>query len=281
MGVGIEARSVRCRSFWEAHLESSRRFVLRSVTGLPPGRRIAVLGAGRLLDVPLAELLDHGFEVHLFDVDPGCERVWRRMARGRSVQAHIVDLTGSFVVWTRELAARVKQRPARGEVEQFLSELQPVKPPPLAGFDIVISLNLLSQLPVYWRDRVEVFLGRRNSAWLTEESFERALSGSCACLQAAHLELIGGSGAHRAVVITDTEFYFYEQTQAPWQVEPSIYVPGVELPGYLSTHRESWLWHIAPQGVEQSDYGSIHRVEAFEFRRLSSGAAGALSPHTE
>jgi len=267
MGAGIEARYDRCRDFWEPHLRLSREFVSVALAGMSPGARVAILGAGRLLDVPLAALLDEGREVHLFDIDPGCARVWAKAGRGRAVVPHLTDLTGSFVAWTEQLERCVRSAGCRcSDVESLLSELSPGSTVPLDGFGLVVSLNLLSQIPIYWRDRVEAAVRRLDPRWSDEPSFERALAESCRRLQAHHLRSLAASGARQIVILTDTDFFYYRRDEARWQSEASLYIGPVELVGYAPLRRDSWLWHIAPQGVEEQAYGSIHRVAALEFR---------------
>jgi hypothetical protein len=268
MGVGIEARYERCRDFWTPHLRLSQGFVTAALRDLPPAGRVAILGAGRLLDVPLTDLLNGGREVHLFDIDPGCPRVWAKAGRGGALVPHIVDLTDSMSAWTSSLRRCVRTPGCRRpDVERLLHELEPGRGVTLGGFALVVSLNLLSQIPIYWRERVEAALKQLNPSWIDEPTVEQALAESCRRLQARHLELLAESDAGRVIVLTDTDFFYYRRDEARWQVEPSLYIGAVDLTGYTAVRGDSWLWHIAPQGREAAAYGSIHRVSATEFRR--------------
>src|SRR5437762_463756 len=65
--IAIGARQRRCRAAWAIHIARSRGAILEAM-GLVPRRRTAiVLGSGRLLDVPLAELAREFERVVLVD----------------------------------------------------------------------------------------------------------------------------------------------------------------------------------------------------------------------
>lgn len=74
MGKGIESRYARCSEFWEPHLQCTRSFIAEHMR---PGGRLAILGAGRLLDVDLPALTPYFSEIHLFDADYSVIRAWR------------------------------------------------------------------------------------------------------------------------------------------------------------------------------------------------------------
>jgi len=266
MGLGIEARHRRCAAAWEPHLRLTREFIAEGLDGLPRNPRIAILGAGRLLDVPIAALIERGGELHLFDADPGCRRVWNQVLGGaRTMSPHIVDLTGSIESWTKRLKERVSEgRKTPDVVSNELSDLKIERLPELHGFDLVVSLNLLSQIPIYWRDRAEQILG---SALFEDRTVSKALERSYRILQEAHLIQVASSGAARVILITDERFFYYRNDLAPWQEERSLYIDSLDPPGYTRTRSDGWYWHIIPQGIEEREFGSIHAVRAVEFRR--------------
>ncbi len=261
MGLGIERRFARCAAWWAPHLSCSREFIARYSY---PASSIAVLGAGRLLDVDLQRLLTRCEIVHLFDADPRCVSVWKRQAGdlfGRRVVPHIGDLTRSLETWTRGLPAALRTR----SLDEYLLSLQPDRDLQLGQFDGIISLNLLGQLPLYWRDKVQGIVRD------LEVADCEALVHSMGELQNAHLHLLHQSGASWSVVISDTEYYFYDIDASEWRVEPALFGSGRE--SWLNREAnaeliavDSWLWHIAPQLIEAEDEGEIHRVEARLYR---------------
>jgi hypothetical protein len=255
MGRGIEDRYARCRVWWEPHLRCTREFIGEN---LQTCSRLAVLGAGRLLDVDLALLLTYAAEVHLFDADPACMTAWRAAAGShfrRRVVPHIEDVTGVLEAWTQPLKSVVR----RGTLNEYLDQLKAVEPTwARSGFDGIISLNIAGQIPLYWRDRV---LDTKLS--LTDQE-HGALHRSMAELQCAHIRgLIADSKALR-IIVTDTECYYYDTDHPEWEVEDALHgrTTAVFEECFERNCSSCWLWHLAPQYIESDNEGEIHRVEA-------------------
>jgi hypothetical protein len=214
---------------------------------------VAVLGAGRLLDLDLGYLLQRCEVVELFDADPGVIRHWREAAGslyGKRVIGHLVDLTDCLKSWTKGYSAALR----RGAGADYLRGVE--APTPVWGrgaYDGVISLNLLGQLPLYWRDRV-LRLGCDDQG---------ALIDSMAALQLAHLGALLRLERAWKIVITDTEYYFYHVDQSHWRVEPALFgeAPDIFNRDFADKTKQAWLWHIAPQFIECATEGEIHRVE--------------------
>jgi hypothetical protein len=132
-------------------------------------------------------------------------------------------------------------------------------------FDGVISLNLVGQIPIYWRDRVVAAAGD-----LTQDE-ESALLGSMSRLQAAHVKAVKERPQCWSILITDTEYYTYNVDHAEWEVEPALHGAAARelamTPSRMLKQGAScWLWHLVPQFVESEHEGHIHRVEASAWR---------------
>jgi hypothetical protein len=258
MGRGIEERYRRCNRWWEPHLRCSRDFISRY---LPSEGRLAVLGAGRLLDIDLLQPRIRGLEVHLFDADPACLPAWRDFFAndlGRNVHPHIADITNCLSEWSGGLRRGVKKI----GLESYLDSCRaPIPRWSRERFDMIISLNVLGQLPLYWRDHVRECCGELN------DQEEDALLRSMARLQEQHVAGLKSSPAARILALFDSEYYFYQSSQSEWRVEESLFgdshaeISSCDL-GRVLVAQESWLWHLAPQFVEHDDEGEIHRVEA-------------------
>ena len=271
MGKGIEARYARCSSYWEPHLECTREFIEAHVQ---PGGRVAILGAGRLLDVDLKKLLSQFSEIHLFDADPSAIRTWRKMsgvAFREKVVPRILDVTGSLESWSAGLPSAIR----RGELEGYLDSLVPQRGAwESERFDGVISLNLVGQIPLYWRDRVLAAAQELSAAE------ERALIESMARLQSAHLHALDLHSRSWSIIITDTEYYTYRVDRPEWEVEPALHGE-VRSALHAPPQRmkrlggDCWLWHLMPQFVESDEEGYIHRVEAAAWKTQGSEASSA------
>jgi len=263
MGLGIEARHERCGRWWAPHLRLSREFLAAAWPG--GGGSLAVLGAGRLLDIPLEAA--GGFDrVALFDADPGAVSAWRAASRhgGRSFEERLGDLTGSLEAWTAALRRGV---PTSAGLLDLLDMLNPLPAVDLTGFTAIASVNLLSQIPIYWRDRVHSWCADAGIEVDRGSPLEAALERSMGRLQRAHLTALAASGAEVISLLTDGAFLYYTTAQSRWQEDQAIFVPSLNLPGYTIHHADQWFWHIAPQGIEAAEYGSIHDVRARTFRR--------------
>lgn len=255
MGKAIEDRYARCKGWWEPHLRCTREFIAQNVGTCS---RLAVLGAGRLLDLDLSVLLERAGEVHLFDADPQCLSAWRAAAGSqfrRRVIAHIEDVTGVMEAWTQPLKAAAR----RGSLAEYLSNIEALEPTwARGGFDAIISLNLAGQLPLYWRDRVlDVKASLKDQEYV-------ALRRSMAELQCAHLRALTADAKGLRIVVTDTEYYYYDADHSEWEVEDALYGDSAALleKNFQEAGSARWLWHLAPQYVESDNEGEIHRVEA-------------------
>lgn len=265
MGEGIIARHQRCQRFWRRHLELSREFQLKMLDQIDtPIERLAILGAGRLLDVPIKTLATRVKEIHLFDADPGSLVVWRQVAReigSRRIYYHLVELSGTFRKWCADLDRFLRE----GQVEaagliKFLEDLRCEAHYPLTEFDGRLSLNLLSQLPIYWRDFYDQRCAQSSIKIDPRPELVLAFEATMARLQAAHLEALFSPGARMIGLIYDHEFMYYRSDRAEWQIDPALWAEINPPIPYRLALRDSWYWHIAPQGIEANEYGSIHAV---------------------
>jgi hypothetical protein len=100
-----------------------------------------------------------------------------------------------------------------------------------------------------------------------DDSEWKALVFSMGRLQRSHWCALQNESTKWTIVISDTEYYFYHVDESHWRVEPAIF--DAQLADTIfgsrvapSVHRDSWLWHIAPQFIESDEEGEIHRVEA-------------------
>lgn len=212
MGFGIEARRKRFASAWEYHLQACKSFQQKHLGQNNGDKSIAVLGAGRLYDLNI-DVTSRFSEIHLFDKDPTVLPYWeafREQSNG-SVEFHISDIC---------------------EVETL-------------NYDVIISLNILSQLSLYNQDEVRGV------------SFEEK-----------HLHLLNTSGAEIILLFTDEYFFHVSSKESNWEVEEALEVKlPIQLSNYNVEASESWLWHLVPCGGEVKGRGELHQVRALYFSR--------------
>ena len=265
MGLGIEARYQRCRKFWEKHLEYSRRFQIDALSKVAPGLRVAILGAGRLLDVPTEFLQDNNYRVALFDADPGCEKIWRRVGFDGNSN---IDLSANFLSFSQCVQRNIAERQGSvASVAAALDRLELIKPSlPGAPYDVVISLNLLSQIPLYYYDYLERALVAKFGQGSDDDGvFPKPLADTWTALaqrlQRQHQALVQESARQLTVLISDRSFLYYHRDQSAWRECAALYLP-ISTETCASAVSDGWFWHIAPQDLEQDNFGAIHDVQA-------------------
>lgn len=294
MGLGLENRARLLAPFWANHIERSRAAQARWAEG-KRGEWLTVLGAGRLLDFNRSALLPGFANLRLVDADPLCERFWRDLKK--PLDAVRVDMTGCLEAWFAGLSGL---RLAWPDTLEFVRSLR-AGPAYGTKSDAILSLNVLSQLPVVWQEGVEAILQRRFGRVFVEPhegQWLDALRPAGQTLVERHLAALEDSWAAHLLLIADLEYFEYRgrmfdrrqfapppaewSPAAGWMVNSGIdyelapALEGVEmdeatllrwLPSYRLAWQEHWLWHIAPLGTEKALHGTVHRVGAFCLER--------------
>ncbi|HEX9466489.1 MAG TPA: hypothetical protein VGB82_28160 [Alphaproteobacteria bacterium] len=215
--IAIGARHRRCRAAWADHLARSRRAIETAINRAAARRTAIVLGSGRLLDVPLARLAKTFQRVVLVDA------VHSLPARLQAMRHPNVDLCAADV--TGVLAELRRLKPGDG-----LPPARSFAPIHAADVDLVVSLNLLSQLGVLPVEWIERRLGP--GAETKAEAFAAALTR-------AHLDDLGRCRA-TVCLIADVEWRHVGPNGEIRERASSIH--GVAPP----TPAEDWIWPIAP-----------------------------------
>ncbi|MDP4022363.1 hypothetical protein Q8W71_07000 [Methylobacterium sp. NEAU 140] len=215
----LHARARRCRGAWAPHLARARAAVTGAVAACGRRRLAVVLGSGLLDDVPLHALAAAFDAVHLVDaVHPWPTRI--------AVWAH-----PNVVLATAEISAGLADEVLRAAC---------------AGADLVVSANLLSQLPILPVDAYEARGG---------EAPPR-LGSDIVAAHLAALDAVAARGA-RVCLITDT--VQREEDRAGRVTDTLDLLHGVPLPAPAA----AWDWEIAPFGEAARHRRLIHRVHAY------------------
>jgi hypothetical protein len=279
MGLGIRARARRFSAQWAPHLRCSRDFIERNSRG-----DTAILGAGRLFDVPVAELAARG-KVYLIDNDPGAVGSWRKICDSEAIFGLQQDVSGIFREFNLALKDFFKRFSTRDDaalidfVADFTARASssdglklPEQP------ETIVSVNLLSQIPVYFIDELCTATAKFWGFSPTvppPEAINGAYRAFGEMLQRQHLKMLAKSGARRVIVITDLEYYYYLPKEPRWQVEEGLYLEENFIPKLLcqmtGIGTDTWWWHIVPAGKEAA-HGEIHKVLALAFERSDFGA---------
>jgi len=284
MGLGIEARLERCGKYWNKHLKFSKEFQIDSLGQVENLNTLAIFGAGRLYDIPLKELLNRFNKICLYDADPGVKLFWKKRISNFSdrdkVGFNIIDLTFSMNSWTENLKKFVKENKHESNLQKikklvcFLNDLRCNPITLQRHIEVVFSINILSQIPIYWKERIYDIL-KKNWHMLVNEYGRYEIELECAideCLKKLHqqhLNLITSLNPALIVILYDRHFYYYQNTLSEWQVESALYGDEPKFEEYSEVLKDSWLWHIAPQEIENKEYGEIHEVVAKSFKKIT------------
>ena len=231
----LRARRNRCREAWRSHLEHTREVVLEAAARCERRRSALVVGSGLLFDIPLAELSRRFETVVLVDIVHAWS-VHREASRFSNVRLVPLDVTG-VVEQCHALARRSAPAPLpKRPVDCFAGE----------DFDLVASVNILSQLPVVPNG----YMSRRVRSPTEAETREFSRS-----LVVNHLDwLCGFPGI--ACLITDLERQCHGDCGMVSR-EESLW--GVTLP----EGGRDWLWDLAPRPEMYFHLDVRHRVGGY------------------
>ena len=282
MGMGILWRSRRLRAYWQEHLDQClalERVWLqdRNFSKQEPSK-LAVLGAGYLLDLDLALMAEHFSNIVLIDANPLSQRSWEKAQKKFdgicNIEFCILEITGLLQRWQCSLRQALKSLSgskdkwnsalrlieelsqscsADHKVYEFAcghsSNLKSNHSPPVwcsRKFDAVISLNLLSQIPVMWQACVERLLTEHFSAcWVRTHEAEwlRAYAANAQVLLKKHFADIAASNAEYVLLLTDVEYAHYN-----W-IRP-LNTRRVEAPPFIwrfSSSKAEAEWQLNPE----------------------------------
>ncbi|MCJ2060722.1 hypothetical protein MKL09_29900 [Methylobacterium sp. J-048] len=215
----LHARSRRCRAAWAPHLTRARGAIVAAAEATAKRGSVVVLGSGLLDDVPLDALANLFDRVILVDaVHPWPARLAARRY-------------GNVACVTAEISAGL----TGGDLPDICTDA-----------DLIVSANLLSQLPIVPIDAYEA-KGREAPLRLGTQIVETHL--------AALDRLAAGTG--RICLITDT--VQREEDRAGRVTDRLDLIFGVALP----PPAEAWDWEIAPFGEIDRRRRLIHRVHAY------------------
>lgn len=220
--IAMEARYARNREAWTMHLAECKALIREAAEACPAHGKATIYGSGLLLDVPLAELAGRFREVVLVDILhlPAVRRAARAWPNLRLVDA---DVSG-VVAEVHAGGLPIPDLPALPEGDA----------------DLVVSLNILSQLPLI------------PSWWAEKRHPKEKVEAFCRSVVEHHLALLRGCPG-MVCLISEVEDLYCEGPEVRDR-DPALW--GVALP---EGGRE-WTWDIAPRPELSPDYDFRLRV---------------------
>ncbi len=238
--IAIQARFQRVQPAWLPHTQHTKQFILRIAKQCQQSRKVLVLGSGVLADIPIKQLAKQFEQVILLDL-AHLRSVRRQVKKYPNVHLQICDI----------LDFQASLLNCRLDNQADLQTLMPSFPTLPIDTDLVISANILSQLPVLPRNYIE-----KRAPHLIPH-----LDGWCRTIIQQHVHYLSQLPC-RSCLITDTKHTLVNH-QYEIQYEMDM-LYGTELPN----PQRHWSWQIAPQG-EMSNNQMLHtRVVAYSLTKM-------------
>ncbi len=237
---GLIDRYIQVNGSWEDHLQHTRNFILKAVSGKNINN-LAVLGSGWCLDLPLDELAGLVGRIQLYDlVHP--PQLLHRLRRYNNVDAFAADVTGGAVIRAYKSVREFRKHGKKDSPEEICNEIfkMPISP------DYTISLNIYSQLGELITGYLKLHMHS------TREEIDRITNH----LQQKHLQLLAPG---RSCLITDIREYNFDQDDRVSETNDVIRFP---LP--LSANAKTWEWQFDPEGEYRPGKKTVLEVLAIE-----------------
>jgi hypothetical protein len=255
--IAVESRADRLKSSWQEHLDLTRLTILEQAQNQSNSRpnKLVVLGAGLLNDIPIKELAEIFKEVILVDL-VFMQSTINQLKSFDNVAFVELDITANLktlyqTVLDFKLNKNIPELNTRINSiinyvpDFFISD---------SSVDMVISLNLLSQLPICIEQ------------WISKQKIDYDFSGFYKSLIKNHLEYLRRLQANRKniVLISDTQKQILNKQNELLAYESSIqdlivqdHFKGAEL-------IKTWDWLLAPIGELDPDYQMKLQVSAYK-----------------
>jgi hypothetical protein len=206
-------------SNWFSHLEKTKTFIIQSI-GETEGKKLAILGSGWLIFLPMDFLFSRFEKILLFDILHPAQ-IYHKYRNDKRIEFHFADITGDAIMESWQIF--------KTKNPEKLNEIPSVKFELPADVNFVVSHNLLSQLDTFPADFLEERLKIDK-----EELFEFRKR-----IQKNHIELLGG---RNACLITDVmEIWTDEKGEVGER--KTVYV---DLP--ISEKNQEWEWVFDTRG---------------------------------
>lgn len=216
---------------WDEHLSNSRQFMSSVLTSAGKGKAV-ILGSGHLFDVPIEHLCERFAQVVLVDIDhpKAAQDAVRKYPQVELVTCDVTGIIKTMVACARKGSALPKPCPPEDLLEDA---------------DFVVSLNLVSQIPL-WPHTFLTHLGGYD---------DKTIHAYMADLIESHLTWLR-SAKGKVCIIGDTERRLCQKSKI---IEREDTLFGVR----LGPCQKTWIWNIAPAPLSHAQYDVRHKVCAF------------------
>lgn len=231
----IAQRMLQEQGGWTLHQDTTKEIITTAIESYKP-KSIRILGSGWLFDVPIEHLIERCERIVLSDIYHP-KQVMNRYSRYSNITFETTDLTNGVV----ELAYTIKK--SNFSFEIFLSTIQTM---PNVSYteDLVVSVNLLSQLSIFITDYL-----KSNVRASYDQLVEIA-----EVIQRNHIQNLPKG---KSFLISDIEEEYLDEQGKLIGTKPTVFV---EIPS--KTKIKEWTWHFDSQMTYREDCKTNLKVVA-------------------
>jgi hypothetical protein len=209
--IALNARRQRLKDLWKDHEKYCKQVIHEEILQTKNKHSVVVLGSGLLHEIPIISLINAFKEVYLVDIVHGP----KTFKMGKQVNILNRDVTGFWEI--------IKTQ----DKSKWLSLLEKAAPPwPQA--DLVISANLISQIPILFVEKL-----------ISEGFSEQEQEEFCSMLLKNHIRHLQQNSG-RSLLIGDNGREFSDSVGKFIRKEPSLVGVSMGKPFF------NWTWNLAP-----------------------------------
>ncbi len=231
--MGIMDRYLREGSKWNSHLNNSKEYIINSLPNTKVNK-VAILGSGWLLDVPVKDLCDHTNKLYLFDINHP-KQILNKFKNHIKTEFVKIDLTNNLI----QGAAESK---CLNDFSVLLHRTKPIDS--FYEYDFVVSLNLLNQLDILLCD----FLLKKFKI------SNHQLIAIRKQIQTLHLKSLPKG---KSCIITDFKEFNYMERSTIVKESNLVYV---DL--NIIRDKKDWLWEFDGTKSYRQKYNTFFKVIA-------------------
>jgi len=299
---GIRRRYFKYTEAWQPHLNKSKECISNWLDKLEDKKELQVLGAGELLDFPNKEVLESFQRIYLTDINLKCSHAWKQL-QSKLPKTEIVPVFQDATLILKEWS-RLFTNLNSNKIEDYLNYLEAIprtNPQQSHSFiktKNIISLNLLSQLPIAWQEFVFSFLEKKFNKTYIKNYSDKILSSLTPCahqLIESHLKGLVPIKNGSSLIISDMKYFFPEDDSiipSILETDKTVLIPEINfknntkknsvvleqdaLFGYNLNKKnilkspsiqvlpiKNWIWNLVPHNsiLEKKE---LHLVTAFQ-----------------
>lgn len=214
--IALYKKAQRHSSSWKAHQLQSQAAILKTASQIKNKKKLLIFGAGMLEEIPIRQLAEEWEKIILVDI-VYLSKILKKYQSYSNLEFVYWDITECIQFFNSPIKKKINDIPLP---QKFLKAED--------DFDLIISCNLISQLPIPFQKKL--------ASHYTEKEIEQISFQICQ----NHFNYLH-QFKKTVLLITDIETHIFRSS-----IEKDIETPyfRFKLPRPFMT----WNWEIAPKG---------------------------------